>query len=695
MAKELDFSGIFENKAAIDEQNRDYARRLRRDAARDKLKEQFVSTFVQESVFDGPARRRKDIINANLASEELRNNLRTVNQNAKQAKFEEDFKKMEMIGNNSDGVEAGARKVATQVFNNTKVGELLLGRQFGNGYEIPKYELESLTEKKESILDDMTQDILSQYNEMQKLGTPTDFALRAGNYNIDLYNLGSSVGTFKGDKAELFGNVFGGTDRKIAEALSLQNQIENKLAAENKIVERGLISDKFLNSENFNDIKNSLSFSLKINKEDVKSLDIQQLFTGTSSDSIAIRKSILSLPDGILKDEKGSVVQKGFFDDKGFYLTTNKDNFEIQERNEEGKIVKVYEGEYTLENVLYNDLKPIAVALFTEYQKAGEAAAPAQKYFNQAFKLLVDARYIEQSSEGKIIYKRPKNINNQISSIQNLSKNERSKLLVDRLKTIGGIAISGTADLTINDFVEESLKITENKINTQIETTTDLEEKDKLYIEKDKVNLANTDDNQKRKIGVVNIINPPEELKGKNVAIDSKGTVYEAGNLSFTQALELYEKKLINDSSTEDTETLNEIINKYLPNLTGRETKDLKANLRKKIKFQINLQDEDFKRESPPSRIEFVSNQYAKAKADIINLEETQGTKKAFGEDFVSAVGTAIASADERASINRIQESIAAIDKRFEKGDLSISRTQSLNNRKSELQKQLEELLNN
>ena len=82
MAKELDFSGIFENKAAIDEQNRSYARKLRRDAARDRLKEQFVSTFVQESVFDGPARRRKDIINANLASEELRNNLRTVNQNA-------------------------------------------------------------------------------------------------------------------------------------------------------------------------------------------------------------------------------------------------------------------------------------------------------------------------------------------------------------------------------------------------------------------------------------------------------------------------------------------------------------------------------------------------------------------------------------------------------------------------------------
>ena len=137
MAKELDFSGIFENKAAIDEQNRSYARKLRRDAARDRLKEQFVSTFVQESVFDGPARRRKDIINANLASEELRNNLRTVNQNAKQAKFEEDFKKMEIIGNDPDGIEAGARKVATQVFNNTKVGELLLGRQFGNALEMP------------------------------------------------------------------------------------------------------------------------------------------------------------------------------------------------------------------------------------------------------------------------------------------------------------------------------------------------------------------------------------------------------------------------------------------------------------------------------------------------------------------------------------------------------------------------------
>ena len=105
----LDFQDIFTGKAETDRINREYARGLARDAAKDKLKQDFVMDLSRQVFIDGPEKARRETTMANLQGEDLRKSLREANMQQKQSIFEQNYAYSEIIAN-APTLEEGAEK---------------------------------------------------------------------------------------------------------------------------------------------------------------------------------------------------------------------------------------------------------------------------------------------------------------------------------------------------------------------------------------------------------------------------------------------------------------------------------------------------------------------------------------------------------------------------------------------------------
>lgn len=731
----LDFQDIFTGKEETDRINREYARGLARDAAKDKLKQDFVMDLSRQVFIDGPEKARRETTMANLQGEDLRKSLREVNMKQKQSIFEQNYAYSEIIAN-APTLEEGAEKVAKDIFNQTPIGQILMNNDFGKGATVPDYQIKAYKLKEKEILSDLTKEILENYEGFTKLGSPEEFALRSGQRNIDIYNLGSKVAGLKGDKMTLFGNVLGGTDAKIAELNGLRLQVEQQMENDYKIVERGLTNNnKFIDSKNYQDLAKEIQtpFVMSENKTDIKA------FKKDFKENENLRAAVFSLPRGMLKgsDNIGFVrrqVSSVFGSDVDtFKLTANKENFKIYDtvidqvtntvtRSKE----PVPNGQYTLEDVFFNDLLPIAEAIQYEHLRAGGGKRSAQEYLNLAFQTLAKAEYIEQDNDGNIVYQRPLNMNQQIVGIDVLPKEERSKLLVDKLYTQGLISISKNADRPVDSFISSNLTAMQDKIDETITNPeSSEEERKKANEDQDDINNSQGSVRASGTLSVKQLIRPSDETTvGQEIDIDGNGFVVKAGQLSYEEALELYDRKLINDYNSqtaeqafvaEDDELAEFIAEVYLPNATSIEKNDFKNNLKTRQRIRFKLDSENYLDTTPPAKLERDRTIMERVSDEIISLQNTQGTR---GKDKVAeaigtgvrvageAIGTGVRAAGEaisdvgefisetgkEARINRIEQQMQSIQRSIDSGTLSNKRIREQQENLQSLEQQLEQL---
>jgi len=732
----LDFQDIFTGKAETDRINREYARSLRKDAAKDKLKQDFVMDLSRQVFIDGPEKARRETTMANLQGEDLRKSLREVNMKQKQSIFEQNYAYSEIIAN-APTLEEGAEKVAKDIFNQTEIGQILMSNDFGKGATVPEYQFEDYKLKEKEILSDLTKEILENYESFTKLGSPQEFALRSGQRNIDIYNLGSKVAGLKGDKMTLFGNVLGGTDAKIAELNGLRLQVEQQMENDYKIVERGLTNNnKFINSKNYQDLAKEIQTGFAMdnkNKTNIKE------FRNDFMKNENLRAAVFSLPRGMLKgsDNIGFLrrqVSSVFGSDVDtFKLTANKENFKIYDtvidqvtntvtRSKE----PVPNGQYTLENVFFNDLLPIAEAIQYEHLRAGGGQRSAEEYLNLAFQTLAKAEYIEQDNDGNIVYQRPLNMNRQIVGIDLLPKEERSKLLVDKLYTQGLISISKNADRPVDSFISSNLTAMQDKIDETITNPeSSEEERKKANEDQDDINNSQGSVRAAGTLSIKQLIRPSDETTiGQEIDIDGNGFVVKAGQVSYEEALELYDRKIINDYNSqtaeqafvaEDDELAEFIVEVYLPNATSIEKSDFKNNLRTRQRIRFKLDSENYEDTATPAKLERDRTIMERVSDEIISLQNTQGTR---GKDKVAevigsgfeAIGTGVRAAGEvigtgvraagevisetgrEARINRIEQQMRSIQRSIDSGTLSNKRVREQQENLQSLEQQLEQL---
>ena len=713
----LDFQDIFTGKEETDRINREYARGLERDAAKDKLKQDFVVDLSRQVFIDGPEKARRETTMANLQGEDLKKSLREVNMQQKQSIFEQNYAYSEIIAN-APTLEEGAEKVAKDIFNQTPIGQILMNNDFGKGATVPNYQIKAYKLKEKEILSDLTKEILENYEGFTKLGNPQEFALSSGQRNLDIYNLGSKVAGLKGDKMTLFGNVLGGTDAKIAELNGLRLQVEQQMENDYKIVERGLTNNnKFIDSKNYQDLAKEIQtpFVMSENKTDIKA------FKNSFDKDENLRAAVFSLPRGMLKgsDNIGFLrrqVSSVFGSDVDtFKLTANKENFKIYDtvidqvtntvtRSKE----PVPNGQYTLENVFFNDLLPIAEAIQYEHLRAGGGQRSAEEYLNLAFQTLAKAEYIEQDNDGNIVYQRPLNMSQQIVGIDVLPKEERSKLLVDKLYTQGLISISKNADRPVDSFISSNLTAMQDKIDETITNPeSSEEERKKANEDQDDINNSQGSVRASGTLSIKQLIRPSDETTiGQEIDIDGNGFVVKAGQVSYEEALELYDRKLINDYNSqtaeqafvaEDDELAEFIAEVYLPNATTIEKNDFKNNLKTRQRIRFKLDSENYLDTTPPAKLERDRTIMERVGDEIINLQNTQGTRgkdkvaEAIGSGF-RAVGQFISETGREANINRIEQQMRSIQRNIDSGTLSNKRIREQQENLQSLEQQLEQL---
>ena len=97
MAKEIDLSGIAAGVQQANQARRDYVKQAFDDERDDRFKSSFVKPFVQETVFDGPERRRKERIELQMRGPELMNRIN--NSKAERNLIISKFKLLAHLGN--------------------------------------------------------------------------------------------------------------------------------------------------------------------------------------------------------------------------------------------------------------------------------------------------------------------------------------------------------------------------------------------------------------------------------------------------------------------------------------------------------------------------------------------------------------------------------------------------------------------
>ena len=126
MAKEIDLSGIAAGVQQANQARRDYVKQAFDDERDDRFKSSFVKPFVQETVFDGPERRRKERIELQMRGPELMNRINNSKAELINSRSETLKSTFDRIENYADGPEAGARIVAEELMANSEIGKTFL-----------------------------------------------------------------------------------------------------------------------------------------------------------------------------------------------------------------------------------------------------------------------------------------------------------------------------------------------------------------------------------------------------------------------------------------------------------------------------------------------------------------------------------------------------------------------------------------
>ena len=612
MAKEIDLSGIAAGVGQANRARQKYLEDAFEDERNERFGAAFVKPFIEETVFDGPERRRKERLEIQMRDPNLTKKINDAKAELIKTRSETLKSTFDRIENNPNGLEAGAREIATEMISNTEVGKLISGINVPNS---PRFTFVSDTLKnnmqnlyKERI-DKQVKFILNTHNEIKDSGILKDYdignAYKMSQANYDKLSAGVSLDV---ESSDIFrqgvNKLFGDDDAAdVANLYNQANMIQNKI---NKFYND---SEKFVKLSSttvkFDDKLEGFVQSVNnLKEEDFKKFNGDSLtaFNNLNTDDENERyKGVFTTEEGILaqwnsgpKDDNGnysisnlskgkssSVVQNpfGIVKDNDYIpfnsiSAVSEDKIEYRKRTiVDGKLVEKDiinpGGEQNIKDFLGGMVTNLASTLKFEAERTGAkrvGAANDINYLNSAYRLLAKNGYIRMKNandieQGLILVQPLSNSTSGIvSSSATLSVEDRKELGIDNLynmsvnRRIQDAKESGGG--TDEDFVPSIIADAEKDLEEEIDNTQDVEKREQLFTELDDINNAKlSNPNEARRQVFKQLIAPTKSNRGKSYVYDEdSGLTYTAGQLTKENAESIYKQLLIANGVDSDPE---------------------------------------------------------------------------------------------------------------------------------------------
>lgn len=422
---DLDFSGIFDAKSRAIEAEEKYLRDLRKQAGEDQLKATFVNKFVSEAMFDGPERKRKELIQLNLTSAELDKKLRDARIAQNEKIVNEIQANQNKIFNHKDGEEAGARELAITLFNNSDIGKLISDQDFLTHIDyLPQYEKDKLTTLREEVINDTATNILNLANETKnatftdengqvtKLPPLEEYLENAYKLSNDLYtNMAAGI-SLDADKVDPFkvgiDKITGNSiDSNLGIIRGVQQKLQNEYNAINNNIKN--YANKYTNTLNTTNFTTEVNTILNLDLTSLKTTNsnISKFMSGGRTEDVGFRSAAFILEPGVIKDVNGNVSTQttslfGKVEGSGLFssdVEIPKENITIKERfiNENNQLDERIINNAVPEEVLQGMITPIVQVLQYEDKRNPQTfgtKGPVE-LTNNAYRLLAESGLIK------------------------------------------------------------------------------------------------------------------------------------------------------------------------------------------------------------------------------------------------------------------------------------------------------------
>ena len=609
MAKEIDLSGI---AAGVGQANR-ARQKYREDAFEDKRNEAlgsaFVKPFIEETVFDGPERRRKERLEIQMRDPNLTKKINDSKAELIKTRSEALKSTFDRIENFADGPEAGARVIAEELMADSEIGKTFLGSGIFTSNH-PKYTFVSntLINQMKNLykerIDKQAELVLKTHNEIKDSGILKNYdignAYKMSQANYDKLSAGVSLDVESSDIFRKGINALFGDD-DAADVANLYNQAS---MIQNKIDKFYNESEKFVNLNKTivqmdDKLETYLNSVNSLNEKDFETFRNDELNAinsiGTKTEEADYKRNFTT-PVGLLAQwNEGELIDK----EKGLYTATptrlkgsresvnpfgkqrigafgydalafdasavSEENITYRERAVvDGNLVEreVFGEAQTFRQYLGFMVTRLAAGLKFEAERNRNPQGSSD-YVIDAYRLLAQNGYIRMQDatniEKGLILVKPLNNSTVISGSGQLSADERSQLGIDNLynmsvnRTIKDAKESGGG--TDEDIVPNIIADAEKDLEEEIDNTQDVEKREQLFARLDDVNNAKLSDNEARRLLLKELIAPTKTNQGKPYVYDeSVGLIYNFGELTKEDAESIYKQLLIKNGVDSDPE---------------------------------------------------------------------------------------------------------------------------------------------
>ena len=180
MAKEIDLTGIASGVRQANRARQDFVKEAFEDERNQQLGDAFFRPFIQETVIDGPERRRKERLEIQMRDPNL---IKQINDSKaeliknRNASLKSIFDRIE---NYADGPEAGAKVIAQELMANSEIGKQFLGSGIFDPND-PKYSFvptalkNKMTQMYEESIKKQTEFVLNTHNQIKASGILEDY----------------------------------------------------------------------------------------------------------------------------------------------------------------------------------------------------------------------------------------------------------------------------------------------------------------------------------------------------------------------------------------------------------------------------------------------------------------------------------------------------------------------------------------
>ena len=609
MAKEIDLSGIAAGVGQANRARQKYLKDAFEDERNERLGAAFVKPFVEETVIDGPERRRKERLEIQMRDPNLTKKINDAKADLIKTRSETLKSTFDRIENNPNGLEAGARVIAEELMADSEIGKTFLGSGIFTPNH-PKYTFVSntLINQMKNLykerIDKQAELVLKTHNEIKDSGILKDYdignAYKMSQANYDKLSAGVSLDV---ESSDIFrqgvNKLFGDNDAAdVANLYNQANMIQNKIdkfynesekfVNLNKTIvkiddklETYLSSVNSLNEEDFNTFRNDELNAINSIGTDKEEADYKRNFTTPAGvlaqwnegDLIDKEKGLYTATPTRLEGSRESVnpfgkQRIGLFglDELAFDISAvSEENITYRERAiVDGNLVEkeVFGEAQTFRKYLGFMVTRLAAGLKFEAERNRNPQGSSD-YVIDAYRLLAKNGYIRMKDatniEKGLILVKPLNNSTVISGSEQLSADERSQLGIDNLynmsvnRTIKDAKESGGG--TDEDIVPNIIANAEKDLEEEIDNTQDVEKREQLFTRLDDVNSAKLSDNEARRLLLKELIAPTKTNRGKPYVYDeSVGLIYNFGELTKEDAESIYKQLLIQNGVDSDPE---------------------------------------------------------------------------------------------------------------------------------------------